>query len=111
MEGLLTVSPYMNGPFDSRAEGIVEAVAAAALSDLNQLANKPYMAYLKRTLGQWYSKAPVECCLQWTVSCTIVVVLKRNESMPECRLGSGLHKHIYPSYMILYGIWEMLYHV
>ncbi len=43
MEGLLAVSPYMNSPFDSRAEGVVEAVAAAALSDLNQLANNPYI--------------------------------------------------------------------
>ena len=58
MEGLLAVSPYVNGPFDSRAKGVAEAVAAAALSDLNQLANEPYMAYLKRKLGEWYSEAP-----------------------------------------------------
>jgi hypothetical protein len=57
MEGLLAVSPYVNGPFDSRAKGVVEAVAAAALSDLNQLANEPYMAYLKRKLGEWYREA------------------------------------------------------
>ena len=39
MEGLLTVSPYVNGPFDSRAKGVTEAVAAAALSarDLNRV--------------------------------------------------------------------------
>jgi hypothetical protein len=48
------VSPYVNGPFDSRAKGVAEAVAAAALSDLNQLANEPYMAYLKHKLGEWY---------------------------------------------------------
>ena len=58
MEGLLrlavTRSPYVNGPFDSRAKGVAEAVAAAALSDLNQLANEPYMAYLKHKLGEWY---------------------------------------------------------
>jgi hypothetical protein len=54
VEGLLAVSPYVNGPFDSRAKGVVEAVAAAALSDLNQLANEPYMAYLELKLGEWY---------------------------------------------------------
>ena len=57
MEGLLAVSPYVNGPFDSHAKGVAvlaEAVAAAALSDLNQLANKLYMAYVKRKLGEWY---------------------------------------------------------
>ena len=58
MEGLLAVSPYVNCPFDSRAKGVAEAVAAAALSDLNQLANEPYMAYLKRKLGGWYREAP-----------------------------------------------------
>ena len=52
------MSPYVNGPFDSRAKGVAEAVAAAALSDLNQLANEPYMAYLKRKLGEWYLEAP-----------------------------------------------------
>jgi hypothetical protein len=57
MEGLLAVSPYVNGPFDTHAKGaavLVEAVAAAALSDLNQLANESYMSYLKRKLGNWY---------------------------------------------------------
>jgi hypothetical protein len=61
MEGLLAVSPYVNGPFDSHAKGVAvlaEAVAAAALSDLNQLANELYMAYLKRKLGEWYREAP-----------------------------------------------------
>jgi hypothetical protein len=51
MEGLLAVSPYVNGPFDSRVKGVAEAVAAAVLSDLNQLANERYMAYLKRSSG------------------------------------------------------------
>jgi hypothetical protein len=37
MEGLLALSTYVNGPFDSRALGVVEAVAAAALTDLNNL--------------------------------------------------------------------------
>ena len=58
MEGLLAVSSYVNGPFDSHAKGVAvltEAVAAAALSDLNQLANEPYMAYLNSKLGEWYS--------------------------------------------------------
>ncbi len=57
MEGLLAVSRYVNGPFDSHAKGVAvlaEAVAAAALSDLNQLANELYMAYVKRKLGEWY---------------------------------------------------------
>ena len=61
MEGLLAVSPYVNGPFDSHAKGVAvlaEAVATAALSDLNQLANELYMAYLKRKLGEWYREAP-----------------------------------------------------
>jgi hypothetical protein len=52
MEGLLAVSTYVNGTFDSRAKGVAEAVAAAALSDLNQLPNEPYMAYLKRKFGE-----------------------------------------------------------
>jgi hypothetical protein len=30
------VSPYVNGPFDSRAMSVAEAVATAELSDLNQ---------------------------------------------------------------------------
>ena len=51
----------MDGPFDSHAKGVAvltEDVAAAALSDLNQLANELYMAYLKRKLGEWYREAP-----------------------------------------------------
>jgi hypothetical protein len=58
MEGLLALSPYVNGPFYSRAKGVAEAVAAVALSDLNQLANEPYKAHLKRKLGEWYREAP-----------------------------------------------------
>jgi hypothetical protein len=46
--------PLRGRPFDSRAKGVAKAVAAAALSDLNQLANEPYMAYLKGKLGEWY---------------------------------------------------------
>jgi hypothetical protein len=170
----------VNGPFDSRAKGVVEAVAAVAPTDLNQLASEPYMAYLKSKLGKWHSEAPrparkqpavdederasrqrqgggnrdrrslwwrrrrwvcsrlvkrfnpnstygehrserrtgtaqclgciariwkqtaieshsvpdysVECCLQWTVSCTKVIMLKRNESRSECRPGSGAQR-------------------
>jgi hypothetical protein len=52
MEGLLAVSPYVNGPFDSHAKGVAVLAEAAALSDLNQLANELYMAYLKRKLGE-----------------------------------------------------------
>jgi hypothetical protein len=58
VEGLLAVSPYVNDPFNSRAKGVVEAVAAAAFSDLNQLANEPYMAYLELKLGELYHEAP-----------------------------------------------------
>jgi hypothetical protein len=67
MEGLLAVSPYVNGPFNSHAKGVAvlaEAVAAAALSDLNQLAN---MAYLKHKLEEWYSDAPRPARKQPTV--------------------------------------------
>ena len=52
MEGLLAVSRHVNSPFDSRPKGVAEALSAAALSDLNQLANEPYMAYLKRKLEE-----------------------------------------------------------
>jgi hypothetical protein len=48
----------VKGPFDSRAKGVVEAVAAAAPTDLNQLASEPYMAYLKSKLGKWHREAP-----------------------------------------------------
>jgi hypothetical protein len=67
MKGLLAVSPYVNGPFNSHAKGVAvltEAVAATALSDLNQLANELYMAYLKRKLGEWYQEAPRPACKQ-----------------------------------------------
>jgi hypothetical protein len=40
VEGQLAVSPYVNGPFDSRGKGVTEAVAAA-LSDLNKLPTWP----------------------------------------------------------------------
>ena len=49
---MLAVCPYVNCPFDSRAKGVAEAVASAALADLNKLANKIYMASLKRTAWQ-----------------------------------------------------------
>ncbi len=48
---------FSERPF--RAKGVAEAVAAAALSDLNKLANELYMAsgYLKRKLGEWCREA------------------------------------------------------
>ncbi len=63
MEALLAVSPYVNGPFDSRAKDFAEA----AFSDLNQLANEPNMAYLKRKLGEWCREAPRPACKQTAV--------------------------------------------
>jgi hypothetical protein len=49
MESLLTVCPYTNCLFDSRAKGVAEAVAAPVLTPetlINlKLANEPYMAY------------------------------------------------------------------
>ena len=59
MESLLAVTgcTYVNGPFDSHAKGVAEAVAAAALTDLTdgpdsvsnlKLATESYVAYLKR---------------------------------------------------------------
>jgi hypothetical protein len=60
MEGLLAVSPYVNGPFYSSAKGVAEPVAAATLSDLNQLGNEPYyMTYLKR--WSWVPRGPKTC--------------------------------------------------
>ena len=53
MEGLVAVSPYKDGPFDSRAKGVAEHAA----NNLNKLKNEPYMAYLKSKLGEWYSEA------------------------------------------------------
>jgi hypothetical protein len=35
LEGLFAVSPYVKSPLYSRAKGVAEAVAAAALIDLN----------------------------------------------------------------------------
>jgi hypothetical protein len=46
---------------------------------------------------------------------TIAIVLKQNESRPECRLGSGLHSLMYPfdivsvhRHMILYRIGDVI---
>ena len=58
MEGLVAVSPYQDGPFDSRAKGVAEHTSAEAFNLLNKLNNEPYMAYLKRKLGEWYREAP-----------------------------------------------------
>ncbi len=44
MAGLVAVSPYKNGPFDSRAKGVAEHAATEA--------------YLKLKLGEWHSEAP-----------------------------------------------------
>ena len=58
MEGLVAVSPYKDGPFDSRAKGVAEHAATEAFNNLNKIKNEPYMAYLKRKLGEWYREAP-----------------------------------------------------
>ena len=58
MAGLVAVSPYKHGAFDPRAKGIAEQAATEAFNNLNKLKNEPYMAYLKRKLGEWYSEAP-----------------------------------------------------
>ena len=42
MAGLVAVSPYKNGPFDSRAKGVAEHAAAEAYNQLNKLKNEPY---------------------------------------------------------------------
>ena len=54
---MLAVCRYVNCPFDSRAQGVAEAVASATLADLNKLATKPNVASLKRKLEEWYSEA------------------------------------------------------
>ena len=54
MAGLVAVSPYKHGAFDPRAKGIAEQAATEAFNNLNKLKNEPYMAYLKRKLGEWY---------------------------------------------------------
>jgi hypothetical protein len=43
MDGLVAVSPYVNCPFDSCTKGVAEAVAKEAITDLNKLANEPYI--------------------------------------------------------------------
>ena len=58
LEGLLAVSPFANGYFDSRAKGVAELAAAEGLKNLNELSNERYMQYLKRKLGEWYREAP-----------------------------------------------------
>ena len=58
MEGLVAVSPYKDGPFDSRAKGVAEHATKEAFKNLNKPKNEPYMAYLKRKLGDWYREAP-----------------------------------------------------
>jgi hypothetical protein len=62
MEGLVAVSPYKDGPFDSRAasraKGVAEHAATEAFNNLNKIKNEPYMDYHKRKLGEWYRKAP-----------------------------------------------------
>ena len=68
MEGLLAVSPYyVNGPFDSCAKGVVEAVAASELSDLN----KPCMAYLKSKGPKTQAQAisGFSCDISWERIC------------------------------------------
>ena len=53
----LAVCPYVKSPLDSCAKDVAEAAAKEALADQkvpNKLANKPYKAYLKSKLGEWY---------------------------------------------------------
>jgi hypothetical protein len=57
MAGLVAVSPYKHGPFDSRAKGVAKHSSAEAMENLNKLKNEPYIAYLKRKLGEWYCEA------------------------------------------------------
>jgi hypothetical protein len=52
MAGLVAVSSYKNGPFYFRAKGVVEHASAEAMKNPNKNKNKPYMAYLKRKLGE-----------------------------------------------------------
>jgi hypothetical protein len=54
MKGLLAVSPYINCLFDSCAKGVAEAVATIALSELNKLANEPYIT-------AWPSRPTCRC--------------------------------------------------
>jgi hypothetical protein len=48
----------VNCPFDSHAKGVAEAAAKEALQNLNNLANEPYMPYLKLKLGEWQGSDP-----------------------------------------------------
>ncbi len=57
MAGLVAVGSYKNGPFDSRAKGVVEHASTEAMKNPNKNKNKPYMAYLKHKLGEWYKEA------------------------------------------------------
>ena len=45
MEGLLAVSPNVNGPFDTCAKCVVEAAAKQELQNF-KTDNEPYMAYI-----------------------------------------------------------------
>jgi hypothetical protein len=45
MAGLVAVSPYKHGPFDSRAKGVAEHASAEVMKNLNKLKNEPCMTY------------------------------------------------------------------
>jgi hypothetical protein len=44
----------------SRAKGVAEHASAEAMKNLNKLKNEPYMAYLKRKLGEWYREPGIQ---------------------------------------------------
>ena len=44
--------------FSVAEQGVAEQAATEAFNNLNKLKNEPYMAYLKRKLGEWYREAP-----------------------------------------------------
>lgn len=64
LEGLVAVSPYKDGPFDSRAHGVAEHAYSEALAELNKHKTEDFQKYLKRKLGDWYREAPKPVRLQ-----------------------------------------------
>jgi hypothetical protein len=54
----------VNCPFYTSAKGLAEAAAKEALQIFNNLANEPYMPYLKLKLGEWYCWAQRPACKQ-----------------------------------------------
>jgi hypothetical protein len=69
---------------------VVEAVAAAALSDLNQLVNEPYMAYLKGKLGEWPQDPPAsKQRSMWTNPCQRPAADDQEEATKANALSGG----------------------